>query len=118
MPTEAYSDALTGASLDGLRVGIVAEGPAWGGLSEPEVDEAVRDTAHQLEKAGAAVSDVSVPLHRKGLHIWNVIAVEDATELTVKGNSMGTNWKGFYTNSLLTPTARAWAPGRRTCPRR
>ena len=100
VPTEAYTRALNGG-LDGLRVGIVPEGFGWEALSEPEVDEAVRDAAHQLEKAGAVVSEVSVPLHRQGIHIWNVIAVEGATELMVKGNSMGTNWKGSYTTTLL-----------------
>ncbi len=100
VPTEAYTQALS-AGLDGLRVGIVPEGFGWEGLSEPEVDDAVRDAAHRLEKVGAVVSEVSVPLHRQGIHIWNVIAVEGATELMVKGNAMGTNWKGYYTTTLL-----------------
>jgi amidase len=100
VPTERYSEALTG-DLTGLRVGIVDEGFGWEGLSEPEVDEAVRDAASQLEKAGAAVSNVSVPLHRQGIHIWNAVIIEGATELMVKGNALGSNWKGFYTTSLL-----------------
>lgn len=40
--------------------------------------------------------------------IWNAIAVEGATMLMVKGNSMGTNWKGYYTTSLLDAYARGW----------
>jgi amidase len=44
---------------------------------------------------------VSIPLHRDGMHVWNAIAVEGATALMVAGNSMGTNWKGHYTTSLL-----------------
>ena len=47
------------------------------------------------------MSEVSIPLHRDGIHIWNAIAVEGATMLMVAGNSMGTNWKGQYTTSLL-----------------
>ncbi|HKN37545.1 MAG TPA: amidase, partial [Acidimicrobiia bacterium] len=100
VPTERYSQALTG-NLNGVRVGIVNEGFGWEGLSEPEVDEVVRDAAHRVEKAGATVSDVSVPLHRQGIHIWNSVIIEGATELMVKGNAMGSNWKGFYTTSLL-----------------
>jgi amidase len=100
VPTERYSEGLTG-NVSGVRVGIVGEGFGWEGLSEPEVDEAVRDAAHRLEKAGAVVSDVSVPMHRQGIHIWNAVIIEGATELMVKGNSMGSNWKGFYTTSLL-----------------
>ena len=109
VPTERYSEALTGG-LDGLRVGIVEEGFGWEGLSEPEVDEIVRDAAHRLEKAGAAVSNISVPLHRRGLHIWNAIIIEGSTELMVKGNAMGNNWKGYYTTSLLD----AYGKGLRT----
>ncbi|MEW6472398.1 MAG: amidase [Actinomycetota bacterium] len=100
VPTERYSQALTG-DLAGVRVGIVDEGFGWEGLSEPEVDEAVREAAHRLEKAGAVVGNVSVPWHRNGIHIWNAVIIEGATELMVKGNALGSNWKGFYTTSLL-----------------
>ena len=105
VPTERYSDALNG-NLSGLRVGIVDEGFGWEGLSEPEVDEAVRDAAHRLEKAGATVREISVPMHRNGIHIWNAVIIEGATELMVKGNAMGSNWKGFYTTSLLDKYAQ------------
>ena len=97
---QRYSEALTGR-LDGLKVGILTEGFGWEGLSEPEVDEAVRDAAQRLEKAGAEVDTVSIPEHRHGLHIWNAIAIEGATSLMIKGNAMGTNWKGCYTTGLL-----------------
>jgi amidase len=97
---DAYTQMLD-PNLSGVRVGIVREGFALSGLSEPEVDDAVRDAAHRLGQAGAEVVDVSVPLHAAGMHIWNVIAVEGAAELMVKGNSMATNWKGYYTGSLL-----------------
>ncbi|HLF40614.1 MAG TPA: amidase family protein, partial [Acidimicrobiia bacterium] len=108
VPTEAYTAALD-PNLDGVRVGIVPQGFGWEGVSEAEVDEAVREAARRLEKAGAAVTEVPVPMHRQGIHIWNVIAVEGATELMVKGNSMGTNWKGHYNTSLLD----AYGRGRR-----
>ncbi len=63
--------------------------------------EAIAGAAQRLTRAGATVTEVSVPLHRDGIHIWNAIAVEGATMLMVSGNSMGTNWKGHYTTSLL-----------------
>src|SRR2546425_4255103 len=59
------------------------------------------DAAQRLTRAGATVTEVSVPLHLDGIHVWNAIAVEGATMLMVAGNSMGTNWKGHYTTSLL-----------------
>src|SRR5439155_1551054 len=80
--------------------GIVKEGFGWPN-SEPDVDKMVRDAAQRLTRSGATVTEVSVPLHLDGIHVWNAIAVEGATMLMVAGNSMGTNWKGHYTTSLL-----------------
>src|SRR5881398_1676907 len=97
--TEPYTKKLTGDAR-GVRIGIVREGFGWPN-SEPDVDKMVRDAGARLTRAGAAVTEVSVPLHRDGIHIWNAIAVEGATMLMVAGNSMGTNWKGHYTTSLL-----------------
>jgi amidase len=97
--TEAYAQKLTG-DAKGLRIGIVQEGFGWPN-SEGDVDRMVQDAAQRLAGAGAMLSEVSVPLHRDGMHVWNAIAVEGATMLMVAGNSMGTNWKGHYTTSLL-----------------
>jgi amidase len=97
--TEAYTRRLTG-DAQGLKIGIVKEGFGWEN-SEPDVDDMVRQAAQRLGRTGATVSEVSIPLHRDGIHIWNAIAVEGATMLMVAGNSMGTNWKGQYTTSLL-----------------
>jgi amidase len=105
IPPERYSEALTGG-LAGLRVGMVEEGFGWEGLSEPEVDEAVRDAAYRLEKAGAAVSSVSVPLHRDGIHIFFAVVIGGATELVMKGNGVATNSTGWYPASLLESFAR------------
>jgi amidase len=108
VPTEPYSAGLDG-DLTGLRVGVLSEGFGWEGRSEEAVDEAVRDAARRLEKAGAAVGPVSVPMHRQGLAVWMAIAMEGVTDLMVDGNGMGTNWKGYYTTSMLD----AYARGRR-----
>jgi amidase len=97
--TDSYTKKLPG-DVRGLRIGFVPEGFGWPN-SEPDVDKMVLDAAQRLTRAGATVTEVSVPLHRDGIHIWNAIAVEGATMLMVSGNSMGTNWKGHYTTSLL-----------------
>src|SRR5881398_3990241 len=104
--TEAYTKKLPG-DVRGLRIGFVPEGFGWPN-SEPDVDKMVLDAAQRLTCAGATVTEVSVPLHRDGIHIWNAIAVEGATMLMVAGNSMGTNWKGHYTTSLLDFYAKGW----------
>src|SRR6516225_5059579 len=97
--TDAYTKRLTGDAR-GLRIGIVKEGFGLPN-SEPDVDMTVRQAARSLSRAGAELIDVSIPLHRDGIHIWNAIAVEGATMFMVAGNSMGTNWKGQYITSLL-----------------
>jgi amidase len=105
--SEPYTPALTG-KINGLRLAIVKEGFGWPGASEEDVDQIVEAAAHKFEKGGAKVTSISIPMHRDGIHIWNAIAVEGATMLMVKGNSMGTNWKGYYATSLLNAFARGW----------
>ena len=90
VPTEPYTAAL-GGDLSGRRVGVLAEGFGWEGRSEGAVDEAVRDAAHRLEKAGALVQEVSVPWHRMAMPVWMAIAMEGALECMVRGNGVGTN---------------------------
>ncbi|MEW6473609.1 MAG: amidase [Actinomycetota bacterium] len=99
VPTEPYSVGLNG-DLSGVRVGVLSEGFGWEGRSEEAVDEAVRDAARRLEKAGAVVSEVSVPMHRVAMTVWMAIGMEGATELMVKGNGLGTGWKGHYATGL------------------
>jgi amidase len=97
---QPYTEALTGDAR-GLRVGIVREGFGWPDLSEDDVDRMVRESARRLQDAGAEVREISIPLHRDGIHIWNAIAVEGAYLMMVAGNSMATNWAGHYTTQLL-----------------
>ena len=105
--TDKYTEAIKG-SVGGLRLAIVKEGFGWEGASEKDVDQMVQDAVHKLERLGAKVTTISLPMHRDGIHIWNAIAVEGATMLMVRGNSMGTNWKGHYTTSLLDVFAKGW----------
>lgn len=103
--TERYSRALTGDASD-LKIAVVTEGFGWEGLSEEDVDEAVRGAAQRFVGLGLTVDEVSIPMHRDGIHIWNGIAIEGANALMIKGNSMGTNWEGYYNTSLLDAFAR------------
>src|SRR5215472_15032425 len=103
--TDRYVEALDRGAA-GLRIGVVREGFGWEGASQPDVDEAVRAAAERLTGAGATVTEISVPMHRDGSHIWNPIATEGAAMLMVRGNGMGTNWKGHYSTSLLDVYAR------------
>lgn len=94
--------------VEGLRIGVVTEGFGWDDLSDPGVDEAVRLAVSRLAEVGAVVSEVSVPLHRTGIHIWNVISIEGATTQMINLNSSGMNVKGQYDPALV----EAFAQGR------
>ena len=94
-----YTKALDGG-VKGLKIGIVKEGFGHAN-SEPDVDSKVMAAAKLLGKLGAVVEEISLPMHSLGTAIWLPIAAEGATELMMKGNGMGTNWRGLYTTSLL-----------------
>ena len=97
--TAPYTEAL-GRGVDGLRIGLVKEGFGHHN-SEKDVDARVRSAAAVFGKLGAKVGEVSVPIHAMGPAIWSPIALEGATELMMKGNGFGTNWRGLYVTSLI-----------------
>ncbi|MFN8555888.1 MAG: amidase [Dehalococcoidia bacterium] len=109
--TEPYVAALTG-DIHGLRIGVVEDGFDLPGVSEPDVDAAVYEAARRLADLGADVRSVAIPLHRAGGAIGFAICVEGATDLMVRGNGGGTNWKGHYGASMF----EAFARGRRARP--
>ncbi|PYN99722.1 MAG: Asp-tRNA(Asn)/Glu-tRNA(Gln) amidotransferase GatCAB subunit A [Candidatus Rokuibacteriota bacterium] len=95
----AYSQAF-GRDVKGLKIGVVKEGFGLPN-SERDVDAKVKSAALAFGKLGAVVSEVSVPMHLAGPAIWTPIALEGATELMMKGNGFGTNWRGLFVTSLL-----------------
>ena len=101
-------DYLTGldAGLDGLTAGVVAEGFAIPGLSQPEVDETVRAAIEILAGAGATVRPVSIPWHRDAMHVWTVIATDGVVTQMIDGNGFGMNWPGRYDPDLIGHYAR------------
>jgi amidase len=92
----------------GKRVGILTEGFGLPGLSEPEVDEAVRRAAQRFTELGAEVVEVSVPAHTDAIHVWSVIATDGATWQMVRGNGYGYGWKGRYSPELMQHYNRGW----------
>jgi amidase len=94
-----YTKALKGG-VKGMSIGIVKEGFGHAN-SEHDVDAKVKAAAKRFAKLGAKVDEISVPMHLLGPAIWLPIAAEGATELMMRGNGMGTNWRGLYTTSLL-----------------
>ncbi|MHB1552568.1 MAG: amidase [Acidimicrobiales bacterium] len=101
----SYVDAV-GDSVRGARVGVLEEGF---GLScaDHRVEETVRAALGVLEKRGAIVRPVSVPMHRLAGAIWTAIVLHGGLEMMMLGNGMGTNWKGLHLDSLSRHQA-AW----------
>jgi len=97
------------SGVAGVRIAVVEEGFGIPGLSQPGVDEAVRAAIRTLAGAGAAVSEISLPWHRDGLHVWNVIATDGATNQMIDGNAYGMNVPGLYDPELIAH----YAQGRR-----
>ena len=94
------------AGVGGLRVGVVAEGFGFPGLSQPAVDETVRAAIDTLARVGATVSQVSIPWHRDAMAVWTVIATDGVVTQMIDGNGFGMNWQGRYDPDLIDHYAR------------
>ena len=97
--TAKYTAAL-GKGAKGLKIGVLREGFGHAN-SEKDVDAKVKLAAKLLQKKGATVSEVSVPMHLLGPAIWTPIALEGLQWQMMRGNGLGMNWKGLYVTSLL-----------------
>jgi amidase len=93
--------------IESLRIGLLSEGFGIEDASEPEVDEAVRATAHALAGLGASVGEASVPMHPHGAAIWSAIAVQGCADLVIRGDAVGTNAFGHTSPRLTDHFARA-----------
>lgn len=99
-----YRAAFTG-DLKGLKIAIVTEGFETDEAMD-EVNAAVRDAAKQLESLGAEVKEVSVPLHRHVVPIWNAIAIEGGVDSFYHGHS-AYQTKGYFNTRLMSAMSRA-----------
>jgi amidase len=91
--------------VQGLRIGVVTEG--FGSPeSEPNVEEKVREAAQQFAQLGAAVAEVSVPVHAVGRAIWTPTILEGVVDLVMRHNACGTNQRGLFVNSLSDAHSR------------
>jgi amidase len=103
-----YLGAL-GGGAGGLRLAVVRESFGIEGLSEPDVDEAVRLAGRAFAELGAKVEEVTIPWHRDAMPVWNAVALEGATAIMVAGESMAYGSKGRYSTGLVD----AFGAGRR-----
>jgi amidase len=101
----SYADGLD-RPVAGLRVGVLTEGFAIPGVSQPGVDEVVREAIEVLRAAGARVTEVSIPWHRDAVHLWAVIGTDGAFSQMLEGNGYGMNVPGLYDPELIAHFAR------------
>jgi amidase len=104
----AYTKAIEN-DIRGVRIGVVSEGFGWPGLSQPGVDRSVRDAVLRLAHAGGAVSEIAIPRHRDGTHVWSVIATEGPGAQMVHGNGYGVAHSGFHSSSYVSKFGAARA---------
>ncbi len=99
VPAGHYSGILE-SGIKGLRIGVVREGFGHSN-SEPDVDACVRRAATRFAELGAAVEEVSVPLHAQGYAVWAAIRGDAACITLLEMNGAGINHEGLYVTSLL-----------------
>jgi amidase len=97
LQTHRYTDAL-GRDIKGMKIGVVREGFGHP-LSEPDVDECVREAADRLAALGAQVEDVSIPMHPKGVAVWGGVITDGLWE-TLRLNGQGYNVDTVYSPAL------------------
>ena len=114
IPADLDRDYLSaiGQGLNGARIALVREGFELAprddlGLpgGEAVVDNKVKAAVIELEKRGASVTEVSIPMHPDGVAIWLAIHLEGPAAI-INSNGMGSNWAGLYNTSLYTAMAR------------
>jgi amidase len=95
----AYSQML-GGGVGGLKIALVKEGFGWPN-SEPDVDAKVRSGAKLLERLGAEVTEVSIPMHLAGGAIWTPIGTEGLTQTMMWGDGYGVSRSDLYSTALM-----------------
>ena len=101
----SYLDGLDDG-VAGLRIGVIKEGFAIPGVSQPGVDETVSAAIATLREAGAVVREVSIPWHLDAVHLWAVIGTDGALNQMLDGNGYGMNVPGLYDPELIAHFAR------------
>ncbi len=92
-----------------LRIGIVKEGFGWE-VSEPQVDHHVREALKKATQANIQSEEISIPLHRQGIHFWNAIGIEGTFLTMIRDEGLGHGHLGYYDSHL----ANFYAPARRS----
>ncbi|HVA80580.1 MAG TPA: amidase [Candidatus Binataceae bacterium] len=98
VPASAYSATLE-RGVKGRRLGILREGFTQPG-AEPDVNDAVRSAAAELEKLGARVEEISVPAHLDATGLLYAILPEGMMRLMRTG-LVSAHHNGLYNEPLV-----------------
>ena len=99
--TQRYTEALQGTEgLKGLKIAVVKEGYLQEN-AEKDVNEKVQAAAAALKSLGAAVDEVSIPMHLVGPALGTPIGVEGFTQTMMWGDGYGVSRPDLYVTSLM-----------------
>ncbi|XP_030828419.1 uncharacterized protein LOC576856 [Strongylocentrotus purpuratus] len=93
-----YTKQLVGASIKGLKIGLVEEGFGMPGAEEA-VNQLVETTVRNMESLGAIVERISVPMHSRAKDIYGTLAEGTGAYMQRPAGCVGA---GFYPSSLVT----------------
>ena len=93
-PSRPFADRID-AGVAGLRIAILREGFGGPG-SDPAVDASVRSAIGRLEKLGATVSEVSIPMHASAAALTLPILLEGMWRTVMRGDGMGAGRTDLY----------------------
>ena len=97
--TQPYSELLDGG-VAGMKIAVLKEGFGHEN-SEADVDAFVRAGAARFADMGAAVDEVSIPMHLAGPAIWTPIALEGLTQTMMLGDGYGVSRQDLYATALM-----------------
>lgn len=96
---QKYTQALDGG-VKGMKIAVVKEGFGRPN-SEKDVDAKVKKAAQTLQKLGAKVTEVSIPMHLVGPALWTPIGVEGIAQTMMLGDGYGLSRPDLYVTSLM-----------------
>jgi amidase len=89
-------------NLGHIRIGIISES-LTGSVLDPRVKDTFLRAAEQFRALGALVEEVSIPLHKKGMLIWNGVSKTGGYLAKTSGSFGRRGYAMEDLNSLMYP---------------
>ncbi|XP_033113996.1 amidase-like [Anneissia japonica] len=100
-----YTKELETYNLSEFKIGVLKEAFEQK-ESDPKVNRLIKDASVLLRDAGAGVQEVSVPMHKDGPNMWFCVGYQGVADTLMRGNTVGSGFKGFYPTSLVDAVGR------------